>query len=518
MDRQRYLITALTFIMVCRLALVPTLELSPDEALAVMNAQRLDLWYVEMGPLVPWLIKLSTAVLGQSEFAVRLWAPVLAFVASALLWRLGRGIANPNVASWAVVALQVIPGFNLAATTMTTAIVGMTAVLGAMLALRVALHHAHPRHLSWFVCALCIGLAILTDWRNLLAYGALLIALAVPARRRRHLKGIGFLSITGAAAVSFGAFLLWNQMHGWPTWEMGHLSPLWTTAPNLLRWMVLLSPLLFSGMVWALRHSLAQWQVGAGHGQLLVMAIPYALLDFFWGPLERWPHAGWPVWIALSLVMLADHTTGVSPVELGRKVMLRSVAFVVAMAMSLLVLRTDFIRSLGVPWPFSQDFSEQTTWRRWLLRDPSGQMMGWRQEAQILTAVLERNRAAKSLPWFLMAENWQIAAATEFYLPADLPVVRPTAQHPQIHPPQGIVRTSPHSLWPRYDSVTDGKEPFADANALYVTTSADDEPPEAIRERFERTEVLSVALVKHAGTEVRMLKIFACHRYQPPEF
>ena len=517
MDRQRFLISALTFIMVCRMALLPTTELSPDEALAVMHAARPDLWHSEMGPLVPWLVRISTSLLGMHEFAVRVWAPLLAFVASGLLWRLGRGIANPNVASWAVVGLQVVPGFNVAATTMTTSIVSLTAVLGVIVSLRVALLHASPRHHSWFLGALCMGLAILADWRNGLAYLCVLAALGVPLRRRHHLLKIGFLSITGAAAVSFGAFVLWNQMHDWPSSEIGTPVPEWIVVSNLLRWMVLLSPLMFCGVVWALRQSLERWRVGAGHGQLLVFALPYALMDFFWGPLERWPGVGWLIWIALALVMLADHTAGVSPAELSRKVVLRSATFSLAIAISLLLLRTDFIRSLGVPWRFSQDFAEKSTWRRWLFRDPSGVMMGWRQQAETIAVVLQKNSGPQA-PWFVIAENWQMAAATEFYLPEGLSLVRPTAKHPLVHAPQTIALTGPHSLWPRYDSMTDGQDPFAEASALFVTSADVEGPPSHVRQRFERTEVLSVARVMHAGMELRTLKIFACHRYQPPEF
>ncbi|MBL9116498.1 MAG: glycosyltransferase family 39 protein [Verrucomicrobiaceae bacterium] len=517
MDRQRFLISALTFIMVCRMALLPTTELSPDEALAVMNAARPDLWHAEMGPLVPWLVKISTSLLGMNEFAVRVWAPLLAFVASGLLWRLGRGIANPNVASWAVVGLQVVPGFNVAATTMTTSIVSLTAALGVVVSIRVALLHASPRHYSWFIGALCTALAILTDWRNGITYLCALTALGIPLRRRHHLFKIGFLSITGAAAVSFGAFVFWNQMHDWPLGEIGSAAPEWIAVSNLLRWMVLLSPLMFCGVTWALRQSLERWRVGAGHGQLLVFALPYTLLDFFWGPLERWPSMGWLIWVALALVMLADHTTGVSPSELSRKVLLRTGTFALAMLLSLVLLRSDFVRSLGLPWKFSQDFTEKNTWRGFLFRDPSGGMMGWRQQANTLAAVLQKNSGPQA-PWFVIAENWQMAAATEFYLPEGLHLIRPTVRHPRIHAPQTIALTSPHSLWPRYDSVTDGHDPFAGASALFVTSADAKSPPAEIQKRFDHTEVLSVARVMHAGMELRTLKIFACHRYQPPEF
>ncbi len=60
--------------------------------------------------------------------------------------------------------------------------------------------------------------------------------------------------------------------------------------------------------------------------------------------------------------------------------------------------------------------------------------------------------------------------------------------------------------------------PNAGKSALFVIEGGDArEVPELLKKRFERTEVLSVARVMHAGNEVRRLKIFACHNYRPPD-
>jgi hypothetical protein len=59
---------------------------------------------------------------------------------------------------------------------------------------------------------------------------------------------------------------------------------------------------------------------------------------------------------------------------------------------------------------------------------------------------------------------------------------------------------------------------FAGRNALFVTENQHASTlPDSLKNRFQRTELLTVARVVHAGNEVRWLKIFACHDYRTPD-
>ncbi len=519
MDRQRFLLPALALITVWRMALLPTLELSPDEALAALYSRHLgDAWHLEMGPLVPWLARLGTMVAGGGEFGVRFFAPLCAFAVTVGLWRLCRGLFDATTAGWAVVLLQVLPGFNLAAVTMSSSIAGLAAVTGLVLALRIALHRPSPWHSSWWLAALCLLLAMLADWRNGLAYFCCVLALGLPRRRRHHLWAPGGLLLAGAFALGALWFLRWNLMHGWPVLQGGGGRPVWTVLPNILRWIVLASPLLLTLAAWALERTWRRESHVPDIFFTVAFALPYAVLDFGWGPLERWPHTGFLLWLVLGTGLLAHHSLMSLQMPTRSKVVLRTLAAVIGALMSMVIMRTDLLRYLGLPWPMQQRSQPARQWQQFFVADPASDMQGWREGAKLLAGMLYSSRNQEKQDVFVIAADWRIGVPLAFYLPPDTPMLRPSPDHPRVQALQQPGRANPLSLWPRYDSLHGTESAFRDHDALYVTDNAKAaQPPALIRNAFERTQLLSVAKVMHSGHEVRTLKIFACHRYKPPD-
>ena len=518
MDRQRFLLPALALITVWRMALLPTVELSPDEALAALYGHHPQAWYLEMGPLVPWLVRLGSWLCGTGEFGVRFFAPLCAFGVTICLWRLCRGLFDATTAAWAVVLLQVLPGFNLAAVTMTSSIVGLMALMGLVLALRIALHRPSSWHPAWWLAAGSLLLAILADWRNGLAYGCCLLAVGGPRKRRHHLMTPGFGLLTAGFLIGAVMFLRWNVALDWPILEAGKGQPLWTVLPNMLRWMLLCSPLLLTLIVWALERT---WRHESRVPDLffvIAFAAPYAALDFGWGPMERWPHTGFLLWAVLATALLAHHSLRSLQLPTRGKVVLRTLATVTGAVMTMIIVRTDMLRSMGVPWPMQQRLEVRHTWRQFFSTDPSSDMLGWREGAKVLDGILAAAKARDGAGWFVIARDWRLAAPTEFYLSASTPLLQPKADYPRVNVVQQAERDNPLALWPRYDSTQGMESVFRGRNAVYVTDDSEpSRPPATIRNAFERFELLSVARVMHGGHAVRTLKIFACYGYKPPD-
>ena len=517
MDRQRFLLPMLALITVWRLALLPTVELSPDEALALFYSKHHALWYLEMGPLTPWLIKISTFVFGSGELGVRLFAPLLALATSVFFWRLCRGLFDVTIAAWATLLLQVLPAFNVTALYMNSATVGLACVLGFIMALRAALHRASPWSRAWLGAAVFLLLAVLADWRNGVAWIGVVLALGGSERRRHHLGSFGFVIVTLALILGLGMMVTWNVRLAWPMLEAGELEPIWQFWPNYVRWLLLASPLFLAAFAWSARQSWL-WRALLHHDAVIMLVVGglYAFLDFGWGPRERWPHVGFFWWVLPAIALLAHQSIGTSA-SVRRKVLLRTSAVLLAAVQSMMLMRTDMLRSLGVNWPFQTQLRDSRTYRSFWRADPSGQMLGWREGAEVVAGIIKSTSSDKDQPWFLVASSWSVATELDAYLSSEVKVLQPTPDYPRVSVTLRTVRDQPLALFPRYDALTQKEQPFRGQRALFVSDDSAHQPPAEIRNSFDRVEPTSIVRIMHAGREVRTLKIFACHGYKPPD-
>jgi 4-amino-4-deoxy-L-arabinose transferase-like glycosyltransferase len=470
MQRQRFLYAALGLLTLWRWALLPTLDLAPEEAQAVFSIKHGE-WggFFGLGPLVQFFARLGMLVWGTNEMGVRFFAPLLALAASLAVWRLARDLFDEQIAGWTVVIVNVLPAFNLAAVTLTPATVAIVLVPAAALCLRQALQQTNPLHRTWGAAAACVALAQPPAFAMM---AAIVVFFALPGRLRHHLHGKGFKIIAGAWVVVVLTWLIWQAANGGPAFAAWHWFPEWRLIPNGLRWLLLASPLMLGLFVLSVLAGFTPSMLISHRRLPMAMLLPLAVVDFFYGPHEGWPDVGGVVWMLFAAMLLA-HRAAVTPMaEIEHKISLRTIAIVLAALQSAFLLQTDLPRTLGVTLPFSTD--------------PSKAMRGWRESAKVVSGVLQQASHGEG-KWFVLAADWQLAVELDHYLGRAEPV-----------------QTAGSDL-----------HSFAGQSALYVTEGG--ELPDILKKRFQRTEVLSVARVMHAGNEVRWLKIFACHDYRPPD-
>ncbi len=474
MQRQRFLFAALGLLTLWRWALLPTLELSPDEALAVFRVKHGGMTgFQEIGPLVPLFAKLGMLIGGANELGVRFFAPLLALAASLAVWRLMRGMFDAHIAGWAVVIVNVLPSFNIAAVTLTASTVVFALVPLCALCLRIALAHARPLHWAWWAAGVCVFGMVMARPPALDVMAAVVMVFALPERLRHHLRSSGFLVIACFWSVGVLGWLWSGPDIDWPEWRL---------VPNLLRWIVLASPLLLTLFVLAARMAFDRAALMSQRSLPLAMLLPLAALDFFFGPNHRWPDMGGAAWMMFAAMLLAHRGTVLGGLAIENRVSLRTIALVLAALQSVFLLQSDFPRTLGLRWPFSRQTGKGSDYAHFFTADPSRTMRGWRESAKLVSTTLkEANREGT---WFLLATDWRLAVGLDHYLGQNEPV----------------------------KSLDDDLRGFVGRGAIFVT---DDPtaiaPPQAVTARFARTEILSIARVMHAGNEVRWLKIFACH-------
>src|SRR5204863_1193456 len=89
--------------------------LYPDEAQYWFWAQSPAFGYYSKPPLIAWLIALTTAAFGDSEFAVRLSAPLLHAGAAGLIYAIAARLYDRRTGFWSAIAHATLPGVSVSA-------------------------------------------------------------------------------------------------------------------------------------------------------------------------------------------------------------------------------------------------------------------------------------------------------------------------------------------------------------------------------------------------------------------
>lgn len=89
------------------------IDLSPDEAHYWEWSRRLDLSYYSKGPMIAYLIALSTWLFGNNVFGVRVFAVVCSFLSSIFIYKIGEKLFNARIGYISGILFQLIPLFSV---------------------------------------------------------------------------------------------------------------------------------------------------------------------------------------------------------------------------------------------------------------------------------------------------------------------------------------------------------------------------------------------------------------------
>ena len=192
---------------------VQSAGLYPDEAQYWFWAQHPAFGYFSKPPLVAWLIALTTAAFGDSEFAIRLSAPVLHAVAAGFVYAIAARLYDRRTGFWSAFAYITLPGVALSGLIISTDAVLLPCWAGALYAF---IRAREPDGGYWWVVAgAAAGLGLLAKYAMVYwlisAFGFVLL---MPAERR-HLRPL--LAAAALAGVIWLPNLWWN-------WDNGFVS------------------------------------------------------------------------------------------------------------------------------------------------------------------------------------------------------------------------------------------------------------------------------------------------------
>jgi dolichol-phosphate mannosyltransferase len=196
-----------------RLVYFGQLELLPEETYYWNYSRHLDLGYLDHPPMVAWLIRAGTALLGNSEAGIRLAALCCAAVASIYQYRLTRNLFGEPSALVALVLMQVLPFLFCVGILMTPDAPLTAAWTAALYYLERALLAGLPG--AWWGVGIALGLGLLSKYTISMLVPAMLIFVLLDRQSWRWLRhGMPYVAM-GIALLLFMPVVIWNAQHEW---------------------------------------------------------------------------------------------------------------------------------------------------------------------------------------------------------------------------------------------------------------------------------------------------------------
>jgi 4-amino-4-deoxy-L-arabinose transferase-like glycosyltransferase len=189
-------------------------DLYPDEAQYWFWAQHPAFGYYSKPPLVAWLIALTTGLFGDSEFAVRLSAPLLHAGTAGFIYAIGARLYDRRTGFWSAFAYMSLPGVSVSAFIMSTDAALLPCWAAALYAFIRA--RASGGRGWWLMVGIAAGLGLLAKYA--MAYwllAALGFVVLVPAERR-YLSA--FLIAVAVAFLVYSPNLWWNWHNGFASY------------------------------------------------------------------------------------------------------------------------------------------------------------------------------------------------------------------------------------------------------------------------------------------------------------
>lgn len=244
-----------------------SLELYPDEAQYWIWAQDLDWGFYSKPPLVAWIIAVSTTLFGDSDFAIRLPAPLLAGFTALMLFLSARRIAGAAAGFWAAALYLTAPAVWVSASVIATDALLLPAWSAALYAL-LRLRGGDGGWISAGALGLAVGTGMLGKYAMVYFLGGTALAMWLdPASRRALLSPKGALAAAVALAV-VTPNLAWNAANEFATvshtaanaaWDGPLFNPA-AMAEFIAAQIFLFGPIYFFALIAALWAALKGWR------------------------------------------------------------------------------------------------------------------------------------------------------------------------------------------------------------------------------------------------------------------
>jgi 4-amino-4-deoxy-L-arabinose transferase-like glycosyltransferase len=387
-------IAAITAARLVWLAVQPA-DLYPDEAQYWFWAQDPAFGYYSKPPLIAWLIALTTAAFGNSEFAIRLSAPLLHAAAAGFIYAIGTRLYDRRIGFWSALAYLSAPGVSLSAFVITTDAALLPCWAASLYAFIRAREPGAARW-WWLVAGIAAGLGILAKYAMVYwVFSALGFVLLV-RDERRHLRPL--LGSIGIAVLIYLPNLWWNWSNGFVSYlhvrDNAHLSGNLLNPGAFLEFLGsqfgVIGPLAFAGLLAIVVQP--RWLRDPRARLLAAFALPTLALMLCQSLLSR----AQPNWAAPAYVSALVLVVAWALAHGWRRWAQASVALNLAAAIALFGV-TDTLAATGVTVPAQYD--------------PLSRLRSWRELGNQVSPLLAAHPGLT-----LLADDRELLAALIYYV------------------------------------------------------------------------------------------------------
>lgn len=453
------------------------LDLSFDEAMYWEYSRRLALSYYEKGPLIAWLISLGTALFGNTNFGVRVFAVLLSALTSVFIFKSGKYLYSEKTGFLSAVMLQLVPLFNAQSILMT---IDAPYLFFWTLSFYIFLKatdaaEVKAKALWWGVLGISVGLGLLT--KNTMAFFiiAAFLYLLFDRTQRRQLAGPWPYICLAVSITVFSPVIIWNASNGWLMLkhEAGHanLGEGLTLDPHMLLNFVgsqlgVITPLLLVMMI----ISVIKLRKGP-QGRLLLWFSTPVLVFFLAKSLQGKVQGNWPMtgYVTCVIGFCEYYLKEYHQIRGSRKYFIN-----IAIILSAVITVISYYPPMtGLPPRM----------------DPTTKLRGWSPAAKEISTILTTLKDKA----FIFSDNFQISAEMAFYVKGN----------PITYCVNLGRRMNQYDLWP-------GPERYRGKNGIFVSNH--DSLPEPVARAFESCEKKSLKL-RERGHKLRYYSIFICRGF-----
>lgn len=459
--------------------------------------------YYDHPPLVGWLIAFFTALGGSTIFWTRLTAVLCVLGVTYFTYLLGREIGGERVGVTAGFFSLMAPVMMIGSVVVTT---DSPLLFFWQLTIFLVWRALNKRRgFYWYLAGIGLGLGLMSKFLIIPLIAGIFLFLLFSKEDRfwlhRKEPYLGFV----LALLIFAPFIIWNSQHGWTSFvfhftrhelSINLLRPLEYLAFQAL----LLSPLLFGGMIWSMCLLIRRAFMRTGPDFAVEKRVAlFVLLSGWLFPVflgldavgniisGHWPAAAYGMlWIGLALV-LQQRQTGHQSEGKPEKMILGSWFYLTALVMTVLIVAVtvnpDFINKLSVRG------------------NSSNEAYGWTELGKKVSR-LHRKMGTDNI---IATSSYALSSMIAFYTPEQpyVSLLGPGSKHGRAY-----------DIWDQWPDWT-GR------NVLFVSTkpiAGDTDEGEILQKSCQRYETLAPLEIYHRGKVVRRFYFAVGYHFQKDPF